>query len=107
MAKVTGEQIVFGILSYLGILVLIPLLLKKDDKFVYFHAKQGLVWLIFTVILWVVTFILAFIPVLGVIINTLVWLGVLAVFVVLVIKVATGEMWELPILGEYAKKLKI
>jgi len=30
------------ILSYLGILALIPFLSKKDDDFIMFHAKQGL-----------------------------------------------------------------
>jgi uncharacterized membrane protein len=30
------------ILSYLGILALIPYLSKKDDDFIQFHAKQGL-----------------------------------------------------------------
>lgn len=107
MEKVTGEQILFGILSYLGILVIIPLLMKKDDKFVYFHAKQGLVWLIFTIAVWIVAFIIGFVPFIGWLISILLWLGVLAIFIVLVVKVVTGEMWELPILGEYAKKLKI
>jgi len=30
-------------LSYLGVLCFVPLLMSKDDEFVYFHAKQGLV----------------------------------------------------------------
>lgn len=30
------------VLSYLGILALIPFLTKKDDDFIQFHAKQGL-----------------------------------------------------------------
>jgi len=33
----------FAALSYLWILCIIPLLLKKDDRFVLEHAKQGLV----------------------------------------------------------------
>ncbi|MBF0129250.1 MAG: hypothetical protein HQL33_04595 [Alphaproteobacteria bacterium] len=37
-------------LSYMGVLVFVPLLMNKDDEFVYFHAKQGLVlwtWSVF------------------------------------------------------------
>ncbi|CCQ72987.1 hypothetical protein [Magnetospira sp. QH-2] len=30
-------------LSYLGILCFVPLLMNRDDEYVYFHAKQGLV----------------------------------------------------------------
>jgi uncharacterized membrane protein len=32
-----------AIMSYLGILCFVPLLRNKDDEFVNFHAKQGLV----------------------------------------------------------------
>lgn len=35
-----------AVISYLGILCLVPLLTKKDDKFTQFHAKQGLALLI-------------------------------------------------------------
>ena len=34
---------VFGILAYLGILCLIPLLAAKDSRFARYHANQGLV----------------------------------------------------------------
>jgi uncharacterized membrane protein len=32
-----------AVMSYLGILCFVPLLRNKDDEFVYFHARQGLV----------------------------------------------------------------
>lgn len=35
-----------GILSYLGILVLIPILAAKDSPFARYHANQGLVLLL-------------------------------------------------------------
>lgn len=34
---------VFAVVAYLGILCIIPLLLKKENKFALFHGKQGLV----------------------------------------------------------------
>ena len=34
---------VFALLAYLSILCIIPLVFKKDDAFVLFHGKQGLV----------------------------------------------------------------
>ena len=37
-----SSENVYAILSYLWILCLIPVLMKKEDEFVKFHAKQGL-----------------------------------------------------------------
>ena len=37
---------VMAILSYFGILVLIPIFAAKDDAFARYHANQGLVLLI-------------------------------------------------------------
>ncbi len=38
-----GRTQLMAALSYLGILCFVPLLMSKDDEYVYFHAKQGLV----------------------------------------------------------------
>ncbi len=36
-----------ALMSYLGILVFVPLVMNRDDQYVYFHARQGLViWII-------------------------------------------------------------
>jgi len=51
------ENKVFAALSYLGILVLIPLLVKKDSKFAMEHAKQGLVLFIIEIVLWFINLI--------------------------------------------------
>ena len=45
-----SNTILFSILSYLGILWLIPLLVEKNDKIVRFHVNQGIVLCIFDVI---------------------------------------------------------
>jgi len=51
----------FAIISYIIFLCIIALVLKKDNKFALFHAKQGLVLFVFEV----AGFILCVIPVLG------------------------------------------
>ncbi len=38
-----SNTILFSILSYIGILWLIPLLVEKNDKVVRFHVNQGIV----------------------------------------------------------------
>ncbi len=103
MAKITGEQTVFAILSYLGILVLIPLLVKKDDDFVHFHAKQGLVLLL----VWVAVWILGMIPFVGWIFSSFLSVALLIICLIAIIKVLTGKKWEIPVLSEYADKLNI
>ncbi len=101
--KVTGEQMLFGILSYLGILVLIPLLMKKDDNFVHFHAKQGLVMLIVWVCIWIFTMV----PLIGWVFGPLLSLVLFIVWIVAVINVLMGKMWEIPVLGKYAEKINL
>ena len=47
--KEIEEGKAFAVLGYLSILCLVPLLLKKDNKFALFHGKQGLILFIFEV----------------------------------------------------------
>lgn len=103
MAKITGEQTVFAILSYLGILVLIPLLVKKDDDFVHFHAKQGLVLLLVWIAVWIITMI----PVIGWIIGPLLSIVMLIICLIAIIKVLMAKKWEIPVVSTYADKLNI
>ncbi|MEK6868293.1 MAG: DUF4870 domain-containing protein [Nanoarchaeota archaeon] len=103
MGKPNGEQIVFGILAYLGILVLIPLLVKKDDDFVHFHAKQGLVMLI----IWIAVWIVAMVPYIGWVLGPLLWLIVAIVSLIAIVKVLMGEKWEIPVVSTYADKLNV
>jgi fumarate reductase subunit D len=51
----------FAIISYVSFLCIITLILKKDNKFALYHAKQGLVLFVMEV----AAFILSIIPFLG------------------------------------------
>ena len=44
---------VMAIIAYLGILVFIPLLTQKTNRFVMFHVQQGLGLFIAWVVLWI------------------------------------------------------
>src|SRR4030043_1974909 len=74
-SSVSSEDKLMGVLAYLGILVLIPLLMKKESSFVQFHAKQGLVLFIAEVILWWIPFVGWFI--LGPIVSILAIIGLI------------------------------
>jgi uncharacterized membrane protein len=115
--KDIDENKIMAVLSYIGILVLIPLLAKKDSPYAQFHAKQGLVLLICGVALGVISTVAGFIaviPVIGWIIGLLVGLaifvagiGLMVIGIMGIINSATGKMKELPIIGQYASKINI
>lgn len=94
---------VIAAIAYLGILCLIPLLLKRDSAYAQFHGKQGLI----LVIGWVALHLIGVIPIFGWLLYPI-GLAVLVVLSLLgIIKSLSGEQWDMPYLGEYAKKLKI
>src|SRR3954470_1008619 len=56
---------VYAILAYLGPLFLVPLLAAPNSKFARYHANQGLVLFLATVIGVVGSFILSMVPIVG------------------------------------------
>lgn len=93
--KDVKENKVWALLSYLGVLVIVPLLGKKDSAFTQFHAKQGLVLLIGWVISWF--------PIFG-------WaIGIIAfvMSIIGIINVLNGEKKKLPIVGDLAEKINL
>jgi uncharacterized membrane protein len=104
------ENKVLAAISYLGILVLIPLLMKKESKFVKEHAKQGLVLFIAEIVLWIVDLIFAFIPVLGLIISILIWIVLVAIGIVSIIGLIyalQGKFWKMPLVYDWAQSFKL
>ncbi|MDD2678046.1 MAG: DUF4870 domain-containing protein [Candidatus Paceibacterota bacterium] len=92
-----------AVLSYIGILFLIPLLTAKEDEFAKFHVKQGITLCIAEVITWAITMI----PVIGWIIGWIMNIVWVVLSVMGIINVLKGEKKELPIIGKYASNWKI
>lgn len=86
-------------LAYLGILFLVPLLAKKESQFAVFHAKQGMV----LTIGWVLGSFLYPVFLLGGLIH----LAIIIFSIIGLIAVSKGEMKELPIVGDIAKKINV
>ena len=85
---------VMAILSYIGILVLIPLLAAKDSPFARYHANQGLVLLVFHIIFLILGKLWAFLG----------WIGGILWFILAIIGIinaAKGLAKELPIIGKF------
>ena len=91
-----GDDNLMAALSYLWILSVVMLLIKKDSDYVQFHAKQGLVLFLASIILMVV-------PILGWMFQLVIAIGVVVGFV----KALTGERFALPLVADLAAKIKI
>lgn len=107
MDKEVEEGIVWAIIGYLGILFLVPLLAKKDNKFALYHAKQGLVLFIAEIVIWIAAVILAFIPIIGWLVALVLWILLLVMFIMGIVNAATGKYKALPVIGGIAEKWKI
>ncbi len=55
------EGKLFAVIGYIGILCIVPLLLKKENKFAFYHGKHALVLFVVEV----AAFVLSVIPFLG------------------------------------------
>ncbi len=99
-----GEKIdAVTLLSYIGVLFLVPLLTRKEDDFSQFHAKQGMILFLAEV----ATMFVAWIPLLGWLLGGLLWVVWIVLSVLGIVNVIKGKKEELPVIGEFAYKLKV
>lgn len=97
------------VLSYLGLLALIPYLVEKEDQNVQWHAKHGLVltgaWFAMWIALWVVGALLGdFLGCLLGIITIPLFLGILVIHIVMIVKALNGQRFKLPGISDFADK---
>lgn len=88
---------VMAVLAYFGILVLVPILAAKDSRFARFHANQGL-------ILFLASIILSFvgsIPVIGWLVSLVGGIAILVLGIMGIIAAAKGEAKTLPVIGKF------
>ncbi len=90
----------WAIMAYLWILCLLPLIMKKNNPFALFHAKQGMFLFVSSIIFSVVSIV----PVFGII-------GVFGNVVVLILSIMgilnalAGRYWKIPVIGNIAAAL--
>jgi len=96
------EKNLIAILSYFGILFIVPLLACKDNAFAKFHAKQGLVLFIAEV----ATMLIVWIPILGWIVGFIAWILWVILSLMGIINVLGGKKTPLPVIGKFADKFK-
>ena len=75
--------------------------IAKSKKFIRFHAMQSI---IFSVVLMVIFFVLAWVSIIGWIISGIVGLLAFVLWIFLMIKAYQGQMYKLPVIGDLADK---
>ena len=116
MNPITGEQKVLAILAHISYFIggvgfilapLVLFLLKKDDYFVYEHAKQALIAHLFILatsfIIWVSCLLVIGIVLLPII--AILWLILLITSVIGAIKALNGEEYKYPFIQQFVNKL--
>lgn len=97
--KAGDNKTLMAALSYVSILVLIPYLMAKNDPFVHYHIKQGLVLLVIELAVYVLGMVIWMLyPILS-IVN----LATLVLSIIGIVNVVQGKEQELPLVGQFSK----
>ena len=79
---------------------------RKEDKYAMFYAKQGFVLFFVWIAAAIIQLIFMWIPVVGMVINTVLWIGLLILWVFGIIYSLSGKETHIPLVGQFANKLK-
>lgn len=105
--ELTGKDItgidddrIFAVMAYLFILVFVPLTIRRNDPFVLFHVKQGLVILVGFVLAVIATYWSnAF--------GSLLFLLLLIANVLGLVQALSGRRWKIPLIGDIAHRFTL
>ena len=116
-AKDINDNKGVSVLSYLGILILVPWLTRKDSKFAQFHVRQGVTLLAVDIVYGILATLLGLIKVTktqnvwGIpvdikvtpwpitLILTIGWICIAVLAIIGIVNAATGKAKKLPIIG--------
>ena len=104
----SSDRTIMLVLSYLGILALIPLLTKKDDPEVQWHAKYGLALCVGEIASYIVIwFIARFMPMGWIIgcVSCFLPIIFLVFAIVLIMKALKGERYRIPVVTDLSEKM--
>jgi uncharacterized membrane protein len=104
---VSDNRNIMIVLSYLGLLALIPLLVERDDREVQWHAKHGLVLFVAAFAGSLVVFAVSFIPWIGCITALLgmgIWLVYVVIAILCIVKGLNGQRFLIPGISEFANR---
>lgn len=85
-----------SVISYLWVLSVFILIAKKDSQYVQFHARQGFLLFLLSLVVYILG------PI-GIIVNV----GIVFLSVWLILKAWAGQRWEIPYVGRWAQKISL
>ncbi|MEK6817754.1 MAG: hypothetical protein AABX80_03030 [Nanoarchaeota archaeon] len=102
MVEKNNDKIIFAWLATFFTIIgfLIAILLKKDDKYVMFYAKQGLILFIGEIIIWLLSGIFGWL-------KYLLWIFLAILWAMAWINSLSGEEKNTLIVGSLAEKIKL
>lgn len=108
----SSDRTIMIVLSYLGILALIPYFMKKDDpdQEVRWHSKNGMGLFVAELVVWAVVFVLGMVLRNSAIgcglaaLNCIMWLVFFAISIVCIIKGINGQRFRIPGITDFAEK---
>ena len=92
------------LLNILGFIIAI--LAKKDDKYVMFYAKQGLMLFIGAIVAKAVSILLVF-SIVGILFVPVVWIIYIVVYLIAIINSISGKEIDTPLIGKFARSINI
>ncbi len=110
------EEKGFAALSYIWLMFLVPLILKRDHPFIVFHIKQGIVLFVAetlaAIVLWVLGATVSVVaPVKGFLLmqwlNRLTFLFFMLLSLAAIYQTFRGQEWKIPLLYRFARLIKI
>lgn len=99
------DDTLMGVLCYLGPLVIIPYMTALDNPFVKFHVKQGIVLFGLEVVIYILGSMFLFSGLYPIIM--LLNLGTLIFTIIGIVNVVGKKEVALPLIGQFADKIKI
>ncbi len=97
---------VLGLITGIVFLVLAP---YNQNKFIRFHAFQAIFFHVAFIVLTLAEMMIGLMMPIGMLVmmsllSTLIWLGAVVVWILLLVKAYQGERFKLPIIGDLAEK---
>lgn len=104
-----SDRTLMLVLSYLGIFALIPLIVKKDDREVQWHAKNGLgltvAWVVFWILITIVEHFMPSVISCGIaLVHCVLALAFIVVIIMAIMKALKGERMRFPVISDFADK---
>lgn len=93
----------FAVLSYVGLLWIIPFIFKPQNRFARYHARQGLIIFVYELI----CIFFLFFPYIGVFLYKTGWVILFAVSLYGVYASLTGKLCRIPLVTSLAQRLVV